>query len=307
MNIANWVSSSQIRFSEKGKHEIPFSPEFPIQIAFQHFTFGHRLTPSNHDYFEITYIYEGKGVLHVEDKAFPLEKGDVFIAGDTEFHLLEASAESPMKVICLYFLPSFIYSPGGNPIDERYLRPFYSRSAELKCNIPSNSPRSREIFRGIERLHAELAQRQEGYELAVKNSLCEMLLIINRYFRHAAVWKEAYAKRLRGLKRLKAPLAFIEANFARDISLNEVARIACMSPAHFCRFFKKVTGKTLTEYILRIRIDKAKEMLLRNNLSVSQIGFEVGFENPSYFHRIFRRFTRLTPREFLKTARKEKH
>ena len=72
-----------------------------------------------------------------------------------------------------------------------------------------------------------------------------------------------------------------------------------MSPHYFCKFFKRVTGLTFTEYILRVRIDKAKELLLKNRLSITQIAYEVGFESSSYFHKVFRKLTHLNPKQYL--------
>jgi two-component system response regulator YesN len=71
-----------------------------------------------------------------------------------------------------------------------------------------------------------------------------------------------------------------------------------MSPGYLARFFKKVTGTTLSGYIMRYRVDKAKELLSRQDLSVSQVAFAAGFESHSYFDRTFRRLVHMSPGEF---------
>jgi two-component system response regulator YesN len=75
-----------------------------------------------------------------------------------------------------------------------------------------------------------------------------------------------------------------------------------MTPTYFCRFFRKVTGKTLTEYLLCMRIDKGMELLFNGNQSVTEIAYAVGFGSHSYFDRVFRRLTGRAPLEFRKTA-----
>jgi two-component system response regulator YesN len=71
-----------------------------------------------------------------------------------------------------------------------------------------------------------------------------------------------------------------------------------MSVTYLCRYFHKVTGQTITEYLKRYRIDKAKQLLAQNEKSITWIAYEVGFESHSYFDRIFRKVTKLTPQEF---------
>jgi len=71
-----------------------------------------------------------------------------------------------------------------------------------------------------------------------------------------------------------------------------------LSTYHFCKFFKKVIGCTFTKYLARIRIDKAKELLLTENLTATTIAYRVGFDNLGYFFRKFKELTGLSPKEF---------
>jgi len=71
-----------------------------------------------------------------------------------------------------------------------------------------------------------------------------------------------------------------------------------MSPAYFCRFFKGVTGTTLTEYVLRTRIDRGMEFLSNSSLSVTDIAYKTGFSSHSYFDRVFKRLKGVTPLEY---------
>jgi len=70
------------------------------------------------------------------------------------------------------------------------------------------------------------------------------------------------------------------------------------STQYFCKFFKKVTGSTFKEYLVNIRIDKAKELLLKSNTSITDIAYQVGFKNLSYFYRSFKKSLKLNPSEY---------
>ena len=91
---------------------------------------------------------------------------------------------------------------------------------------------------------------------------------------------------------------FIESRYMRDISLQEMADLACMSPDAFSRFFHKKTGRTPNRYIIDYRLGMAARMLLNTKMTVSQIGFSCGFNTLSHFNRLFRESKGCTPSEF---------
>jgi len=91
---------------------------------------------------------------------------------------------------------------------------------------------------------------------------------------------------------------FIESSLADPLPLSTVARHAGLSESHFCRIFKEFTGLTLTDYINRRRIEWAKRELLKPEVRISEIGFQVGYQSLSQFNRSFVRFTGSSPTEF---------
>jgi len=88
---------------------------------------------------------------------------------------------------------------------------------------------------------------------------------------------------------------FIEKHKSDAISLSEVARALNVSTFYFCKLFKKATGINFTEYLSRVRIEKAKNLLLNPNLRVSEIAYEVGFQSLTHFNRVFLRIVGRSP------------
>jgi len=88
---------------------------------------------------------------------------------------------------------------------------------------------------------------------------------------------------------------FIENHKSDPISLSEVARALNVSTFYFCKLFKKATGINFTEYLSRVRIEKAKNLLLNPNLRVSEIAYEVGFQSLTHFNRVFLRIVGRSP------------
>lgn len=89
--------------------------------------------------------------------------------------------------------------------------------------------------------------------------------------------------------------AFIKTNQSEDLSLGQVAKAVNTSTFYFCKMFKKATGLNFTEYLSRVRVEKAKNLLLNPNLRVSEIAFEVGFQSLTHFNRVFRKITGQSP------------
>ncbi len=91
---------------------------------------------------------------------------------------------------------------------------------------------------------------------------------------------------------------YMEDNYKKDISLDDVSRKLDISPYYFSKLFKEETGENFIEYLTGIRIEKAKKLLLNRDLSIKNICIETGYSDPNYFSRIFKKQVGLTPTEY---------
>ena len=91
---------------------------------------------------------------------------------------------------------------------------------------------------------------------------------------------------------------YIRARFSEELSRDEIARHVYLNPEYLSRLYKRRTGCSLTEYISRTRITEAKSLLRTSNASIGEIAFKVGFSSWSYFARVFRKETGLTPGQY---------
>jgi len=88
---------------------------------------------------------------------------------------------------------------------------------------------------------------------------------------------------------------YIDRHQADPITLEQIARALNISTFYFCKRFKKATGLNFTEYLARVRVEKAKNLLLNPHLRVSEIAFEVGFQSLTHFNRVFNRIVGCSP------------
>ncbi len=91
---------------------------------------------------------------------------------------------------------------------------------------------------------------------------------------------------------------YILEHMAEDLSLARVAKAVNTSTFYFCKMFKKATGINFTDYLSRVRIEKAKNLLLNPNLRVSEIAFEVGFQSLTHFNRVFKKILGQSPTQY---------
>jgi len=91
---------------------------------------------------------------------------------------------------------------------------------------------------------------------------------------------------------------FIKQHQTEDISLGQVARAVNTSTFYFCKMFKKITGINFTDYVSRVRVESAKNLLLNPNLRVSEIAYEVGFQSLTHFNRVFKKIIGQSPTEY---------
>ncbi|MCJ7812806.1 AraC family transcriptional regulator [bacterium] len=138
---------------------------------------------------------------------------------------------------------------------------------------------------------------------AIKRVICllEILYIISNSSELEPIVEESFVKQfiiLNSDGRIQSVYNYIIENIKNSISLDKAELVANMSKTGFCRYFKTTTGKTFSSFVNEIRIDYARRLLIEGKSNVTQIAYECGFHQPSYFDCIFKVITHKTPLEF---------
>jgi AraC-like DNA-binding protein len=102
--------------------------------------------------------------------------------------------------------------------------------------------------------------------------------------------------------RINKVCTYLEENFSKPISVSDAAAIINISQSAFCKFFKRTTGKTFSDYLNDIRIGHACYQLLETDKQISTIARNTGYDSVSYFNRVFTKKKNSSPREFRKEA-----
>lgn len=155
------------------------------------------------------------------------------------------------------------------------------------------------LFRLAEELKLELTTNQEAVEL-VADALIEQIVV--HLLRRYTAFRRTHDLELSrvGLvdRRIRRAIELMHASLERELTNEQLAAAAYLSPFHFARLFKKLTGTTPHAYLASLRIAAAQDLLTDTDLSITEIAVRVGFQNSSHFAKAFRYATNLSPRDY---------
>ena len=255
-----------------------------------------------HPEIEITCVKQGRGTRMVGDNVSSFEAGDFVLMGSNLPHTWISDDDFNestvnMEVAVLQFSPSilppkFLRLPEMQNIN----RLFKYIDRGLVFN-ESHHKKARALLyqlidaAGFERLHLFL----------------ELLNYLGTMPTFVTLASKAYIPPLNDSaeERILNVCRYVHKEFTNPIQLKTVAQIANMNPTSFCRFFKKSTGQSFSNYLNDLRIGKACNLLLDDrNFSVSEIAFQSGFNSQTLFNRIFLKKKQITPSTFRKLGKK---
>lgn len=294
------VVESQIRAD--GTHVWPFDPSFPVDVRAYVFGEYHNIRRTRHDYFELLYVYSGKAQYQVQDRRFVVGKGDLIVINGTLYHRLREVHTAPFQAVVLYFLPDIICNTDASGEDVQYLMPFLVRNAGFPNTISSRTGLPAEILSLMVRIRDHLPASTDHARLMVRTFLKMTLALLVNHYGGRLGTAATFVRRQRAHERLRPLFEYLDVHYPEPIPPAKGAALLGMSKSHFMRFFKKFTGQSFVGYLNRFRISKGQALLASTDKPISEVSQEVGFCDQSYFGLVFRRFVRMTPRDYRRTC-----
>ncbi|MBD2847577.1 helix-turn-helix domain-containing protein [Paenibacillus sp. IB182496] len=230
----------------------------------------------------IALVTEGKVHYRLDGKAVPANKGDLlFIPRGTRREARNDADGTHQKYTVLF----------GGSLDEL---PFFGAAAPIVRRT-----RSFDYFKEkMQLLHRHSIERRPYYETIRSGILTELLATLGRELLTPPV-------PLRKLSAVRKLEQHILTHFRRAVTLGELARLIDRSPNYTLTVFKEVTGQTPQAYMQSLRISTAMELLQHTDLPVKAISEHLGYYDTSYFYKMFRRATGMSPSAYAKARRRE--
>ncbi len=243
-----------------------------------------------HEQLEMLFFLEGKGVIECEAKSIDVAAGDIIIVNTNELHCGYCT-EGPLIYDYIAVDPSLIKGSFDGNCEQKYITPI-AENLILFSNKISGSTTEVECIKGIA---SEYESKEPGFELSIKSYVYRLLVLLLRNHVDRVLTQKEYKLRTQNLARLNQVLEFIERNYMEKITIDQLTAITCLSRDHFSHLFKKLTGRSVNEYINGMRIDKAEMLIKNTDMNITEIAMATGFNDANYFSRIFRKYKKTPP------------
>jgi AraC-like DNA-binding protein len=256
------------------------------------------MEPNRHENYEMVYMKKGFAVFEISGHKVELGPNDIIIIKPAQYHKFIVKSESGCEFIVLYF--TFENKINGEyaqiPLED-FLN--FVSSKETSPYIKLKVSPKNEIVVLLNRIMKERESSEPGSEFLNYLLIMELFVLLSRALKME--WENSIKLKSSKLKELIGiSVSYIQNNFERDISLGEIAKYVFLSPSYFTRAFKEETGVSPISYLLRVRIDRAKELLVDTSLRISDIALNVGFSNQQRFNEMFKKYAGLTPLQYRK-------
>ena len=243
-----------------------------------------------HDHMEWIMIKKGQARVQVDDVFVDMKSGEFAMVNPKQLHSAKMLEEGT-EIIAIVFNEAIIRNSGLDNTEQLYFTPYLNNELKLPNFLKMNEY-SKEISDSVFRLVREYTQKEKGFELIIKS---EIFKVFGLAFRNFYQFDQQINLGVRRNYNLSGLLDYLRTSYDQEISLTEAAEMVSLSPNHLCKVFKKVTGKTLTEYMHHLRVNEAERLLLEKDYPISEIAEKVGFGSVTYFGRVFKRIKNMSP------------
>lgn len=244
---------------------------------------GWKEEPHSHNFLELVFVIDGRGTVDIGNVEYEICRGDILVYNAGLTHFEKSSVDDPLEVRFVAYdkleitdlPPNWLLPPAYG---------FLFRSGDMY-----------DVFRGyFETLIREFEGRERFYVEIAQNVSRTLLMYLFRLINQT----ENAAGLLSSSRTMETALRYIDENYMREISLEELAQVCRTNKYYLSHMFSRNQGVSVGRYILCRRIDEAKKLLEQDDMLVSDVAGAVGFDDANYFSRVFKKETGQTPREF---------
>ena len=246
--------------------------------------------PHAHEGFEFLYIVNGAKQFLLGGELYSARSGDliIFRPGDVHEEWIISRKLTRVALRC-------------HPIDMAAARAAFPPREKLPAVV--RLPWKQRFQNLFSRMSEERTQPKVHSDMLLGAYLMEFVVLLSRAAETLSVRREKGTDdSVRA--RARSAIELIHNNIDRSLRLDELARSAFMSVSRFSHVFKKEIGQAPKEYLIEERIKRAKKLLATTEMSAQDVAFSLGYDNPLYFYRLFKKKTGMTTRQFVRTARK---
>lgn len=259
---------------------------------------GHLIYCNWHKEIEFVYVNEGSLCLYIDEKPITLQKGEIGIVNSNRMHYGHPASEAFCDItVMLFDLQQLLSVEKG--MNEKHLKALAQNELWFPSHITMDMPSYPTITDIMDKITVCWERKPSAYELKMKSLLFDLLFVFSGT-EHLLVHEHEWGtpKTLEKKEKLMKLTGFLEIHYPEKLSVSQLADIVYMGTDAFYKFMVSMTGTSPVTFTNQFRLRKAAELLQETNYSVTEICFQTGFSNVSYFIRCFNEFYGCTPGKY---------
>jgi len=251
-----------------------------------------------HSSIEFLYFLSGSYRCIIDDEEFETSAGDLVMFPSSSIHRVYSLTDGDNDYVVIKIKPEVFVGLSGEYENSAYaMRFMLHTSAKLvwrKAELESSG-----IGAAVEMIGRELGCGLAAHDIAMKIAVASLLIAVLRYDESCGT-ADSYMGNITVARQIYKAITYINQNYGKDISAADCAAHINMSYSYFSRTFKAVTGKTFKQYLSEARINHAEKELTLTDKSITEICFDCGFGDVSYFIAQYKALRGKTPHKFRK-------
>lgn len=248
-----------------------------------------------HEHFEIIVMEQGHAVFHIDSQPYEAHQGDIIMVPSGGLHVGYSLSDGDIRYISIVFHRSLFNDWAHDPLHEKFVVPYLDNSLQFPVKITEEAPPGLDYHVLLSGIIAEYQRKGPAHQLIIKNQLHLMFILLSRAFLPHQQTSKPKERLSINRERFKPLLEYLEVHFADKITIEIAAKSVNLNPYHFCKTFKKLTGRTFIDYVNVYRMDQAERLLLETHLSITEIAGLTGCDNPNYFTKLYKQYKGVTP------------
>ncbi len=244
-----------------------------------------------HEQIELIYIKKGRGIVSVDLTSYEVEKGCIVIVFPGQLHSINRYKSFSMEYENIIFSLSMLEPAKSDWCSKSFFEPLRTGTLRFPSVLRPGTEERTKVAAFVDAADIACDKKEDGYPLAVKG---EMMLMFYALYSYRI--ENVHKSEGKDAARIKQVLAWTRVRYAEHLTIEDAASVAGYSPSYFMRFFKDNVGQTFFEYLIDYRLTAASRLLTETDEKISEIAFECGFDNISYFCRTFKKKYGVTPK-----------
>ncbi len=278
------------RYNSKERQHFVFNQNMPYSVK-PHLLYAGKIDPKKgwretdhcHNFVELILVLDGSGYVYIDNVRHFVNKGDIVIYNAGQKHHEVGSLNNPFSLNFIAFDNIKLSNVAENHLISPNFPSIYATGAHFETfeNYAST-------------LINELVLRESYYTEIISNTLRILVAMTYRLINN----KQNTASLISSNKIIANALVYLDLNYLKNFTIEDVAQYCFTSKFHLIHLFKKIQGITILDYIMNKRINYAKNLLKETNSKINEISLLTGFNNLNYFCKSFKKIEQCTPTEY---------